>query len=63
MSVKPEPATATTETILGREDREGGITYLTLNRPTAYNSLSSDLMAACKRRWMKRRQTHRSGSW
>jgi enoyl-CoA hydratase/carnithine racemase len=46
MSVKPEPATATTETILGREDREGGITYLTLNRPTAYNSLSSDLMAA-----------------
>ncbi|MDP6707959.1 MAG: enoyl-CoA hydratase [Alphaproteobacteria bacterium] len=46
MSVAPETADETRETILEREDREGGITYLTLNRPEAYNSLSSELMAA-----------------
>ncbi len=46
MSIEPETAMATTAAILEREDRKGGIRYLTLNRPAAYNSLSSELMTA-----------------
>ncbi len=33
------------EDLLLREDRAGGIAHLTMNRPGAFNSLSSDLMA------------------
>ncbi|MFP6727615.1 MAG: enoyl-CoA hydratase/isomerase family protein, partial [Alphaproteobacteria bacterium] len=38
--------TAANEPILLRRDRGHGIVHLTLNRPKAFNSLSSELMSA-----------------
>ncbi|MDP7547087.1 MAG: enoyl-CoA hydratase [Alphaproteobacteria bacterium] len=40
-----EASEAQAETMLLRQDRGGGIVHLTLNRPKAFNSLSSGLMA------------------
>jgi len=46
MTAETDEPEAGAEALLLRRDRAGGIVHLTLNRPGAFNSLSSGLMAA-----------------
>jgi len=46
MSLQPSPTATDAATLLLREMQPGGVAVLTLNRPEAYNALSSGLMRA-----------------